>query len=432
MRICLVGHKIHVQSRAADTGLLWPLARGLSERGHDVTIISTVSPLKKTEVYRDGIRAYYLQESTSHYKTNRFMDAAHKKFTQLHHEKPFDLVHSLDDSALKIGRHKKNFNVTVAYDIEATKMADLFSTLTENDGSLNSQIRTSLKVGYKFLTSYFSQDRSLLQTADGIFTTTPQQRMILERYYLYPDYHTYTVPYGINLGDLAPRSESESFKLKLQIPDDADIILTVSNFSNSFELRPLLKAFEKVVLKNSNTFLVIIGDGPRWKDVEYQMLKLVLGSRVIMPGSVDAEDLLNYISSSSIYVDLSSQSTGLEPSLIEAMAQKKVVIGSELSPISEIIEDTKDGFLVRPADDITLSTLLLQILIEKDRYLQIGEEARLKILKVFNRQKMIDSLLQSYSEILEKSGRQNQRKNQREASQKKGSRTTKTTPETEL
>jgi glycosyltransferase involved in cell wall biosynthesis len=65
---------------------------------------------------------------------------------------------------------------------------------------------------------------------------------------------------------------------------------------------------------------------------------------------------LNYISSSSIYVDLSSQSTGLEPSLIEAMAQKKVVIGSELSPISEIIEDTKDGFLVRPADDITLST----------------------------------------------------------------------------
>jgi glycosyltransferase involved in cell wall biosynthesis len=420
MRICLVGHKIHVHSRAADTGLLWPLARGLSERGHDVTIISTVSPLKKAEVYRDGIRAFYLQESASSYKTNRFIDAAHKKFTQLHNEKNFDLVHSLDDSALKIGRHKNNFNVTVAYDIEATKMAELFSTLTENDGSLNSQIKTSIKVGYKFLTSYFSQDRSLLQTADGIFTTTPQQRMILERYYLYPDYHTYTVPYGINLGDLTPRSESESFKLKLQIPDDAEIILTVSNFTNSFELRPLLKAFEKVVLKNSNTYLVIIGDGPRWKDVEYQMLKLVLGSRVIMPGSVDAEDLLNYISSSSIYVDLSSQSTGLEPSLIEAMAQKKVVIGSELSPISEIIEDTKDGFLVRPADDITLSKLLFQILIEKDRYQQIGEEARLKVLKVFNRQKMIDSLLQSYSEILEKSGRQNQRKNQREASQKKG------------
>ena len=123
-----------------------------------------------------------------------------------------------------------------------------------------------------------------------------------------------------------------------------------------------------------------------------------------MPGAVDAEDLLNYISSSSIYVDLSSQSTGLEPSLIEAMAQKKVVIGSELSPISEIIEDGKDGFLVRPADDITISKLLIKILSEKENYEKIGEEARLKVLKVFNRQKMIDSLLKSYSEILQKTG----------------------------
>mgnify|MGYP000517634283 CR=1 FL=1 len=73
-----------------------------------------------------------------------------------------------------------------------------------------------------------------------------------------------------------------------------------------------------------------------------------------------------------------------------------------------------------------------EILLEKDRYQQIGEEARLKVLKVFNRQKMIDSLLQSYSEILEKSGRQNQLRNQREASQKKGSKTSKTPPETEL
>jgi len=238
MRICLIGHKIHVQSRAADTGLLWPLARGLSECGHDVTIISTISPMKKTEIYRDGIKAFYLHEATSPYKNSRFIDAAHKKFAHLHHEKPFDLVHSLDDSAFKIGRHKKNFKIPIAYDIEATKMAELFSILTEDDGSLNSQIKTALKVGFNFLKSYFSQDRSLLETADGIFTTTPQQRIILERYYLYPDYHTYTVPYGINLGDLTPRSESESFKLKLQIPDEADIILAVSNFTNSFELRP--------------------------------------------------------------------------------------------------------------------------------------------------------------------------------------------------
>lgn len=404
MRICLIGHKIHVQSRAADTGLLWPLARGLSERGHDVTIISTTSPLKRSEIFRDGIKAYYLFDGGRQFKMLRFQDAALKKFIQLHQEKPFDLVHSLDDSAFKIGRLKKRLQVCLAYDIEATKMADLFSTLIENDGSLNSQIKTFSKLIFKFFKNYFTVDRTLLDSADGIFTTTPQQRLILERYYLYPDYHTYTVPYGINLGDLTPKTESQNFKLKIQIPDEAQIILAISNFTNSFELRPLLKAFEKIILKNSNVYLVILGSGPRWKDVEYQMLKLVLGSRVVMPGEVDAEEIVNYILSSTIYVDLSSQSTGLEPSLIEAMAQKKVVIGSELSPISEVIEDGKDGFLVRPADDVSLSELLMKVLNSSEDYEKVGEEARLKVLKSFNRQKMIDSLLISYEQILEKKG----------------------------
>ena len=60
------------------------------------------------------------------------------------------------------------------------------------------------------------QDRSLLMSADGVFVTTPQQRLILERYFLYPDFHTFTVPYGINLGDLTPKSESENLKSENQ------------------------------------------------------------------------------------------------------------------------------------------------------------------------------------------------------------------------
>lgn len=403
LRICLVGQKIQVQSRSSDTGLLWPLARGLSKKGHEVTILSSTTPLKKSEIYRDGVRAFYLFEGQSHYKTQRFVDAVHKKFISLHKEKPFDIVHCLDDGGYKIGRHKKNLETCVAYDVQATTMADLFSTLAENDGTLQSQFKTSIKLGYRFIHNYFAKDRTLLDTADGLFVTTPQQRTILERYFLYPDYHTYTVPYGINLGDLAPREESANFKLKMQIPEDSQIILAVSDFSNALELRPLLKAFEKIIMKNSNIYLFLVGDGPRWKDVEYDMLKLVLGSRVIMTGSMTAEDLLDSIAASSIYVDLSSRSTGLEPSLIEAMAQKKIVIGSELSPIAEIIEDGLDGYLVRPADDLNIAHLLEKILHSQDAFALIGEAARDKVLKFFNREKMIEALLAAYYEIIEKS-----------------------------
>lgn len=410
LRICLIGQKISVLSRSTDSGLLWPIARGLSERGHDVTIISTSSPLRRPEVFRDGVRAYYLNENQPQYKTVRFADAAQKKFVSLNNEKPFDIVHSLDSSGFKIGKYKEKLNITMAYDVEATRMAELFSILSEGTGTTRSFIATYLKLIFSFFQNYFMHDRALLDSADGVFVTTPQQRMILERYFLFPDYHTFTVPYGINLGDLTPKSESEHFKTKLNIPENAQIILANSDFTSTHEVKPLLKAFEKVVLKKPNTYLLLLGSGPQLKNVEYEMLQLALGSRVIMPGAVVAEEMLECILASPIYIDLSSKSTGLEPSLIEAMAQKKIVIGSELSPISEVIEDGIDGFLVRPADVDSLSVLLDKIMngtgINRE---QIGEKARQKIVETFNRNKMIDSLIDAYRQILIRSGKFKQR-----------------------
>lgn len=409
IRICLIGQKISALSRSTDGGLLWPLARGLTERGHEVTIISSTSPVKRAEIFRDGIRAYYLNEGQPQYKTQKFTDAAHRKFVSLHQEKPFHIVHSLDQSAFKIGRHKKNLNVSVAYDVEATHMAELFSIVSQSKSTIGSLITTAIKLISGFLTNYFMYDRALLDSADGIFVTTPQQRMILERYYMYPDFHTYTVPYGINLGDLTPKTESDNFKTKLNIPENAQIILALSDFASTHEVKPLLKAFEKVVLKRPNTYLLLLGSGPHWKQVEFEMLGLALGSRVIMPGEVGPQEMLDCILASPIYIDLSSRSTGLEPSLIEAMAQKKVVIGSELSPISEVIEDKVDGFLVRPADVETLSSLLDQVITGAINQEQIGEKARQKVIDVFNRNRMIESLINSYKLILVNSGRFKQR-----------------------
>lgn len=409
LRICLIGQKISVLSRSTDSGLLWPLARGLTERGHEVTIISTSSPLKRPEVFRDGVRAYYLNEGQPQYKTFKFSDAAYRKFYSLHKEKPFHIVHSLDESALKIGRHKKYLEVNVAYDVEATQMAELFSILSQSKPGAWNFLANLTRLIFEFIHNYFMHDRTILDSADGIFVTTPQQRMLLERYYMYPDFHTYTVPYGINLGDLTPKSESETFKSKLNIPENAQVILANSDFTSTHEVKPILKAFEKLVLKKPNTYLLLLGNGPQWKEVEYQMLNLALGSRVIMPGEVVAEEMLECILASPIYIDLSSRSTGLEPSLIEAMAQKKVVIGSELSPISEVIEDKVDGFLVRPADVETLSSLLDGIITGGINRELIGEKARQKIIDVFNRNRMIESLIKAYKQILANSGRFKQR-----------------------
>ncbi len=289
LNICLVAQKFPILGRATDHGFLWPIAKGLAQRGHHVTAIAAKSPLGKQEIVRDGVRVLYLHEGFPNMSSLRFEDAVFRKFQELHKTNPFDLVHSIDFSGFKIGRYKHKLNVAVAYDVEATQMAQLFSILGMAHETVKSLISTGLAVIYKFLTTYFTRDRELLSTADGIFVTSPQQRIFLERYYLYPDYHTYTAPYGIELGDLSPRPEATELRKKFNIPESAHIVLTITDMNEPNEVINLLRGFERVAVKKPNSYMIIVGNGPFWKEIEYNLYQLALGSRVFMTGALSAD-----------------------------------------------------------------------------------------------------------------------------------------------
>jgi 1,2-diacylglycerol 3-alpha-glucosyltransferase len=104
-------------------------------------------------------------------------------------------------------------------------------------------------------------------------------------------------------------------------------------------------------------------------------------------------------------VNMSSRITGFEPTMIEAMAKRKVIIGSELSPMSDVIEDGQEGFLLRPADTGSLSHLLVELLSGSLPSLEIGQKASDKVNNLFDPRKMIDALNAAYLQILKTSPR---------------------------
>lgn len=404
LNICLIGNKFQILSRATDQGFLWPIAKGLAKQGHKVTVISASSPIGKAEVHREDVTAYYLKENQKSSKYFNFPKAAYEKFLSLHQQEPFHLVHSLDDSGLQIGLNKKKNHVAMAYDVEATQMAQLFSILGMNKETLGSLLITSAALTYKFLTTYFGQDRKLLSTADGIFVTNPQQRVALERYYLFPDYHIYQVPYGADIGDLSPKEISIELKKSLGLMENSQIVVTISDMTDVREVKNLLLAFEKVAIKKPNAYFIIIGNGPMWREIEFEILNLALGNRVIMTGALKPNEIFDYILIGDIFINMSSKSTGFEPTSLEAMAQKKVVIGSEVSPMTYVVEDGKDGFLLRPADWMSLSQLILKVFTGEIQSEQIGENARSKVVNLFDTQKMIRAVLDAYRKILLNTG----------------------------
>lgn len=399
LNICLVAQKFPILGRATDHGFLWPIARGLAQRGHRVTVLSARSPMGKYEVERDGVKVFYLHEGNSPYIHSRFEDALHRKFTELNQKEQFHIVHCMDRSGIVLSKDK-HLRAPVAFDVAATNMAQVFSILGMSQETVSSLLQTGIAVAYKFLSTYLGGDRELLRSAAGIFVTSPQQRIFLERYYLYPDDRTYTVPYGAELGDLSQRPEAIELRKKYKLPENAHIVLTVTDMQAPRELSPLLIAFERVAVKKPYAYLVMVGNGPAWSEIEYEMLNLALSSRVIMTGALKSEELSDFISIADVFVSPGNRSTGFDPVTLEAMAQKKIVIGSEISPLANIIEEGQDGFLVRPADHESLAQLLISVFSGTIPVIDIGEKAREKVLNLFDARKMINSIEQAYFKIL--------------------------------
>jgi glycosyltransferase involved in cell wall biosynthesis len=404
LNILLTAFNFPILGRASDQGFLWPLAKGLAENGHKVTVIAAKSPLGKAEVLRDHVRVFYLHEGFPNLSHLPFKEAVFEKFQELQKTEAFHIVHSIDDSAYQIALNKNKYNLPVAYDVQATEISQIFNILGMSQETVRSQISTAISVTYTFLKTYLGKDRRILNSANGIFVTSPQQRTALERYYLYPDFHTYTVPYGLEIGNLTARENTSNLYQKLSLPEDSHIILTQSDMTDSRELTNIFLAFEKVAIKKPNAYLIVLGSGPLRHKIEFELLNLALGSKVIMPGSLKAEEVSEYVDLAHVYINLNSNTTGFESTMIEAMAQKKVIIGSEVSSIANVVEDGIDGFLLRPADTESLSALLLEIFSNILPVHEIGERARQKVVNIFDVKKMILALEEAYVRILQNSG----------------------------
>jgi glycosyltransferase involved in cell wall biosynthesis len=400
LNICLITKKFPYPGRGGEDNYLWPMARGLADRGHDVTVLTWTNPRGRAELITQHFRAYFLGEKKG-VNVRQFPTLAYRKFLELHLERPFQIVHSLDESGALIGRDRKNLKFMMTYDVSATQMAQLFSILGMAHETLGSLLSTGFALCYKFLTTYFASDRQILKTADGMFVATPQQKIMLERYYMYPDLKTFVVPYGMDHIETEIRPVANDLRTRFGLPDGAQIIVTQTDMTEFEVIANLMRAFQKVVIKKPNARLVIIGSGPLKNEIEFECLNLVLGNRTHFVGPLSGDDTIELLAISDIYANLSSRTTGFEPAMLEAMAQKKTVIGSELSPMATIIEEGQNGFLVRPADIEGLTEVITRLLNNELSLKDIGERAHQKVIDLFNVDKMVDLIVSAYQQLIQ-------------------------------
>lgn len=351
-------------------------------------------------VKTDHVQITFISETKKSKNILDFPRLLREVFLQEHQREPFDILHSLTRDGFLLAQERKLHGFATAFDIQATSMAQLYSLIGMSEETPLSKIRNGLKISYTFLKNYLQKDRALLNAADAAFVTSPQQQWILERYYLYPPLRTFTIPYSLDLHDLSVRQKSDQLRKKLNIPQNCKVAVTFSDMLEKTELTHILRAFQKVAVKKPNTRLVVVGSGPFFKAIEYEMLSLALASKVIFVGAVPPYEVHDYIDLADAFISFNQLSAGFEPTTFEAMAQQKIVIGSDVGSLANVIDNTGDGFLIRPADTNSLCELLIDIFSFSANYENVGERARLKVLSLFDLQKLTEQTLNAYFKTL--------------------------------
>lgn len=167
------------------------------------------------------------------------------------------------------------------------------------------------------------------------------------------------IPNGVNI---------EKFD-KYKIEKKSNNILYVGRLTPNKRVDLLIKAISKLKSYNSEITLDIIGTGPLLNPLKHLVKTYDLNDNVKFYGFIKKfSDLINFYKRASIFV-LPSIKEGFGIVILEAMAAKTPVIavGYENSGVLDLIEDKKNGILIKPnsSSDIAKN---IQLLLEDKNY----------------------------------------------------------------
>ena len=138
----------------------------------------------------------------------------------------------------------------------------------------------------------------------------------------------------------------------LDLPSDAEVVLTIANFKPQKDPVTMMRAFGRVARRRPKAILLFVGDGALRSEVEAAVQQENIGDRVRLLGwRRDVPELL----AACDVVALSSIFEGLPRSAVQAVAARRPFAGTHVDGTPEVIRHGKNGFLVPPRDPEALA-----------------------------------------------------------------------------
>lgn len=209
------------------------------------------------------------------------------------------------------------------------------------------------------------------ETADIVLPVTNVLADYVRNYGITDDYIE-VIQNGIDPQRFCNRPTTEDAKINLKI--DNKLVLGFIGFMHNWHgLSNVIEILSHQ--KMDNAHLLLIGDGPEKKSLSDLVDQNNLQSRVTFTGTIERDDVKNYISAFDIALqpDVTSYASPLK--LFEYMHLGKAIVAPASNNIKEVLTDGEDALLFKPGDMNSFSDTLFRLCQDKKLREALGKNA---------------------------------------------------------
>ena len=179
----------------------------------------------------------------------------------------------------------------------------------------------------------------------------------------------YGIPYTVIPNML--ESDDSAFRARTEIKPK---FIGIRSFTETYNIKCTLKAFEAVRKKYPDASLTLLGDGPLRAELEQYVSDHRL-QNVTFVGQVPNTEIYRYLNDADIMVS-SSRFDNMPVSVLEGFKAGLLVISSNVGGVPYMIEDGKNGLLFDSDNDAQMAGKMIAAVEHPETSLRMIENAR--------------------------------------------------------
>lgn len=227
--------------------------------------------------------------------------------------------------------------------------------------------------------------RIVLKEANHIVAINKNMNEYIKR--IKPDFKSSVLPQGIELKPVKkPKTKSTKY------------LINIARLVEFKDHSTLIRAMYLIHKKYPNYKLIIIGGGPKEKELGKLIKHLNLKDIVTITGMISHRETLNLLKNSDIYLH-SSVNEAFGRVYLEAMTYGLPIVSTNIGGPADIIKDGVNGFLVPIKNPEALAKKTMELIKNKTLYREISKN-NIRDIKKYSFPNIAKKFIQLYTKVI--------------------------------